>query len=87
MAEGARLESVYTFTGIGGSNPSLSARFFQGTVMDFLESRMLESAFARCGSPSQILELYPGGFGHDHCGKPSLIVVNQRDPVGGARLP
>ncbi len=25
MAEGARLESVYTFTGIGGSNPSLSA--------------------------------------------------------------
>ena len=27
MAEGARLESVYTFTGIGGSNPSLSASF------------------------------------------------------------
>src|ERR1700692_3274257 len=27
VAEGARLESVYTFTGIGGSNPSLSARF------------------------------------------------------------
>ena len=27
MAEGARLESVYTFTGIGGSNPSLSAIF------------------------------------------------------------
>ena len=26
VAEGARLESVYTFTGIGGSNPSLSAR-------------------------------------------------------------
>jgi len=25
VAEGARLESVYTFTGIGGSNPSLSA--------------------------------------------------------------
>ena len=25
MAEGARLESVYTLTGIGGSNPSLSA--------------------------------------------------------------
>ena len=25
MAEGARLESVYTFTRIGGSNPSLSA--------------------------------------------------------------
>ena len=24
MAEGARLESVYTFTGIEGSNPSLS---------------------------------------------------------------
>ena len=28
MAEGARLESVYTFTGIGGSNPSLSATLF-----------------------------------------------------------
>jgi hypothetical protein len=27
VAEGARLESVYTFTGIGGSNPSLSAIF------------------------------------------------------------
>ncbi len=31
VAEGARLESVYTFTGIGGSNPSLSAKFFQAT--------------------------------------------------------
>ncbi len=29
MAEGARLESVYTFTGIGGSNPSLSANTFR----------------------------------------------------------
>jgi hypothetical protein len=28
VAEGARLESVYTFTGIGGSNPSLSARLY-----------------------------------------------------------
>ena len=28
VAEGARLESVYTFTGIGGSNPSLSATLF-----------------------------------------------------------
>ena len=28
VAEGARLESVYTFTGIGGSNPSLSAIIF-----------------------------------------------------------
>ena len=28
VAEGARLESVYTFTGIGGSNPSLSAITF-----------------------------------------------------------
>jgi hypothetical protein len=27
VAEGARLESVYTLTGIGGSNPSLSAMF------------------------------------------------------------
>jgi hypothetical protein len=29
VAEGARLESVYTFTGIGGSNPSLSASSFK----------------------------------------------------------
>jgi hypothetical protein len=29
VAEGARLESVYTFTGIGGSNPSLSASFLR----------------------------------------------------------
>jgi hypothetical protein len=28
VAEGARLESVYTLTGIGGSNPSLSAITF-----------------------------------------------------------
>jgi hypothetical protein len=37
VAEGARLESVYTFTGIGGSNPSLSASIFnaihQGTTL------------------------------------------------------
>jgi hypothetical protein len=30
VAEGARLESVYTFTGIGGSNPSLSASINPG---------------------------------------------------------
>jgi hypothetical protein len=28
VAEGARLESVYTLTGIGGSNPSLSASLY-----------------------------------------------------------
>ena len=28
VAEGARLESVYTFAGIGGSNPTLSAITF-----------------------------------------------------------
>ncbi len=28
MAEGARLESVYTFTGIVGSNPTLSASLY-----------------------------------------------------------
>ena len=28
MAEGARLESVYTLTGIVGSNPTLSASIF-----------------------------------------------------------
>jgi hypothetical protein len=30
VAEGARLESVYTFTGIVGSNPTLSARLLLG---------------------------------------------------------
>ena len=29
MAEGARLESVYTFTGIVGSNPTLSANLYR----------------------------------------------------------
>ena len=33
VAEGARLESVYTFTGIGGSNPSLSAK--QSELQEF----------------------------------------------------
>jgi hypothetical protein len=33
VAEGARLESVYTFTGIGGSNPSLSAISFALTLL------------------------------------------------------
>jgi hypothetical protein len=32
VAEGARLESVYTFTGIGGSNPSLSASINPGLM-------------------------------------------------------
>jgi len=31
VAEGARLESVYTSNRIGGSNPFLSARFCGGT--------------------------------------------------------
>ena len=34
MAEGARLESVYTFTGIGGSNPSLSASILAKTDVE-----------------------------------------------------
>lgn len=34
MAEGARLESVYTFTRIEGSNPSLTAKIYEvATVM------------------------------------------------------
>ena len=39
MAEGARLESVYTFTGIGGSNPSLSA--IRTTTMQVADRRYL----------------------------------------------
>ena len=49
MAEGARLESVYTFTGIGGSNPSLSAIML--LVFDFapLRSRFRHAAqFSAC---------------------------------------
>jgi hypothetical protein len=46
VAEGARLESVYTLTGIGGSNPSLSA--MQSGVQR-------KSAF----SPSEIRERCP----------------------------
>ncbi len=38
MAEGARLESVYTFTRIEGSNPSLTAKTYEvATVMKKLD--------------------------------------------------
>ncbi len=38
MAEGARLESVYTFTRIEGSNPSLTAKIYEvATVMKKLD--------------------------------------------------
>ncbi len=37
MAEGARLESVYTFTRIEGSNPSLTARFYSCNVLQDLK--------------------------------------------------
>ncbi len=33
MAEGARLESVYTFTRIEGSNPSLTAKYHSHDVL------------------------------------------------------
>ena len=38
MAEGARLESVYTFTRIEGSNPSLTAKIYEvATVIKKLD--------------------------------------------------
>src|ERR1700678_1751701 len=39
VAEGARLESVYTFTGIGGSNPSLSASIYARACRSHIELR------------------------------------------------
>jgi hypothetical protein len=45
VAEGARLESVYTFTGIGGSNPSLSA--------------ILHFSSQNCGFPKPVHPLKP----------------------------
>jgi hypothetical protein len=49
VAEGARLESVYTFTGIGGSNPSLSAIQFelQRNLALFLWKVMGNAVFSR----------------------------------------
>jgi hypothetical protein len=44
VAEGARLESVYTLTGIGGSNPSLSARFH---APPFYPSRAFHATWVR----------------------------------------
>ncbi len=35
MAEGARLESVYTVTGIGGSNPPFSAILYTKLIILF----------------------------------------------------
>jgi hypothetical protein len=51
VAEGARLESVYTFTGIGGSNPSLSAilssvpRLYQFRDEDHISCAVLHYSF------------------------------------------
>lgn len=43
MAEGARLESVYTFTRIEGSNPSLTAKIYEvATVMKKLDLEEVE---------------------------------------------
>ena len=38
MAEGARLESVYTLTGIVGSNPTLSASPFVFNELDAIHT-------------------------------------------------
>jgi hypothetical protein len=46
VAEGARLESVYTLTGIGGSNPSLSARSLKNWNLLRLVNRVLPTAFS-----------------------------------------
>ncbi len=37
MAEGARLESVYTFARIEGSNPSLTATFNSNNTLQYLK--------------------------------------------------
>jgi hypothetical protein len=47
VAEGARLESVYTLTGIGGSNPSLSARIF---VIKHLDPRSWREGCQQVGT-------------------------------------
>ncbi len=54
MAEGARLESVYTFTGIGGSNPSLSAILKPG-LMSKPQSTKPRLSHARVGRGHAIL--------------------------------
>ena len=49
VAEGARLESVYTLTGIGGSNPSLSASILN-TILKLLPSILDEVTVVRLTS-------------------------------------
>jgi hypothetical protein len=62
VAEGARLESVYTFTGIGGSNPSLSASIFAYAPycfrMPIRRRARGESRISCCSAAHQLLQLF-----------------------------
>jgi hypothetical protein len=59
VAEGARLESVYTLTGIGGSNPSLSASILntirRGAAVHFFDSACRMVIIGISELPSELL--------------------------------
>jgi hypothetical protein len=62
VAEGARLESVYTLTGIGGSNPSLSASPFFLPLKDQVKGLSI-----KCGALILVLPMRRGSLqGLDH---------------------
>jgi hypothetical protein len=59
VAEGARLESVYTLMGIGGSNPSLSASILNTFYQDVMFRPMYVSAM-RSRAPSADHQRFSG---------------------------
>ena len=54
MAEGARLESVYTFIRIEGSNPSFSAKYLKARVI-YSRAFLLPNIIVRIGDLSIIV--------------------------------
>ena len=60
MAEGARLESVYTFARIEGSNPSLTAKIISDDIRRCLKSLNLKGlGFFYCRKESDLIRCNP----------------------------
>ena len=57
MAEGARLESVYTGNRIGGSNPSLSASIFGLMGLASISSMVSSNGDPRASEPAHSIRL------------------------------
>jgi hypothetical protein len=87
VAEGARLESVYTLTGIVGSNPTLSASFLT-EVLPFAQdfgSRLGRREDASSSNPtlsaSFLTEVLPFAQDFGSGTGPTLTSVKQRATV------